>query len=290
MDTYYTEYNNNNTNNQNNFHYLKLVTIVLFVIFCYCLFNKYAMGDNIAWIIIPGILLLLSIMFNFHKSKDIVNVVSSITFIIISISLILTAIKIRKKVSEEKDESIIYKLQNKYLITLLLFLGLSGITMSPIADWIAGNNENAMYSKKFIFLYTVICYSIFIFIDTIRNYNLFDLKKVLFDGDDTDPTNTKFGIIITVSLWMLYSLLVFDGIRFIGDSTNGDNRHYISIALFTLFWVIGAFIYFQFVKKDCSKLGPHENKSNYQEIILNIVSYTFILLVLTFVDNKFIRI
>ena len=110
-------------------------------------------------------------------------------------------------------------------------------------------------------MYAMISYGIYTVYDTIRNYNLFDLQSTLF-GKVKPTDSTQFGIVLALCLWMIYSLLVFEGIQFIDLRDNFDSRHYITIALLTLLWLVFTFSYSQKSQSVIVLNGNHVRRNN----------------------------
>ena len=284
MDSYNYRMSNNRYYLLNDSTSLFLV-FVSFAIFCYFNFNKYALGDNIAWVVIPIVLMSISIMYNLVTSFSLSNLLISIVIVIVSISLLYSSNYIRNQNKDETPEDV-DKLEIKYLVSVIAFVGIALISVSPLADWIAGDTKSSMYSKSFIFIYTILCYGIFIIIDSIRNYNFFNLKELIFDKDDDDLKSNKIGTIVTLVSWVFYSLIVFQGIQYISFNNNQfDARHYISIALMTLFWIFIIFINTQVINSQCNEWKSKLIKNDYQEVLVNIISYTLLLLVLSIGDR-----
>jgi len=269
-------------NHKSNF--IQLVTMTSFVLFCYFLFNNYAKGGNIAWVIAPSIFMIVMMILNLKTSMSTINISLTIAIILVSISLFLSAHKIRNKSEENNGETLIYQTEIKYLVATIMFTLTVLFTMSPLGDWIAGGNDKAMYSKNFLFIYGIICFALYIMFDTIRHYNLFDLNQVIF-GEKSDPNQTKYGIVVALCIWLIYSLLVFEGIQFVGTSTSFDSRHFITIAILTLAWLIFTFTYSQKVNKDCKTWESKDSKNDFQEIYVNVISSTIVLLLLTLTDR-----
>ncbi len=269
-------------NHKSNF--IQLITMASFVLFCYFLFNNYAKGGNIGWVIAPSIFMIVMMILNLKTSMSTINISLTIAIILVSISLFLSAHKIRNKSEENNGETLIYQTEIKYLVATIMFTLTVLFTMSPLGDWIAGGNDKAMYSKNFLFIYGIICFALYIMFDTIRHYNLFDLNQVIF-GEKSDPNQTKYGIVIAICLWLIYSLLVFEGIQFVGTSTSFDSRHFITIAILTLAWLIFTFTYSQKVNSDCKTWQSKDAKNDFQEIYVNVISSTIVLLLLTLTDR-----
>ena len=285
MDSYNYNYQPSNYKNKYLNDFVLFSVFISFAIFCHFNFNKYALGENIMWIIFPGIFLIIIMLYNLYLSLSLSNILITTVIILVSISLLYSSGYIRD-LDKDKEEESVNKLEVKYLVSVIAFIGIALLSISPVADWVAGDNERSMYSKSFIFMYSILCYGIFIIIDSIRNYDMFNLKDVLFDKDEDIISDRKIGIIITLVSWMFYSLIVFQGIQYIGGRSSGqDTRHYISIAIMTLLWVFIAFINTQIVNNDCSKWNSKDNKNNYQEVLINIISYTILLLILSVGDR-----
>jgi hypothetical protein len=265
--------------------FILLMVFISFGVFSYFNFNKYALKGNIMWIIFPGIFLILMLFYNLFLSLSLSNILITLAIVFVSISLLYSAGYIRS-LDENKEEEIVNKIEVKYLVSIIGFIGVGLLSISPIADWIGGDKNNAMYSKTFIFMYAVLCYGIFIIFDSIRNYNLFNLKDVIFDKDEEVNAESKIGTVATLASWMFYSLIVFQGIQFIGGGSNHfDTRHYISIAIMTLLWVGIIFVNTQIVNNQCETWKSKEIKNNYQEILVNILSFTILLIILSIGDR-----
>jgi len=265
--------------------FTQLLTLVAFVLYSYFLFQNYAKGGNMAWLIVPSIFLIIMLGINLKTSFSPMNISLTVAILLVSISLFLSAQKIRQKHNTNKEA--VYQSEIKYLVSIMMFGITALFTVSPIGDWIAGGTDKALYSRNFVFMYAMISYGIYTMYDTIRNYNLFDLQSTLF-GKVKQTDSTQFGIVLAVCLWMIYSLLVFEGIQFIGSSGQFDSRHYITIALLTLLWLVFTFSYSQKVNQDCSQWKSEEAKQDSQEIYLNVITTTVILLILSVVD-RYIR-
>jgi len=264
---------------------IQLITFISFAVYCVTIFKGYAVDGNRWWWMIPSIVFMIaSSGYNIIVSKTLSSVVLFIVITILSIVLYGSA----KYIQNNKDKGDVTEevgiLEKKYLISIVVFIGIAILTASPVADWIAGSTQGAMYSKTFIFIFSIICFTIYILVDSIRNYNLFDLKSILFGSEDK-KANDGLGTIIITGLWMFYSLIVFEGIQFVGGNSVSDTRHYITIAIMTLLWVILAFISFINTNEDCEKWSHVNNKNNYKEIMINIISFTSILFILTIIYN-----
>lgn len=264
-----------------------ILSFISFAIYNYCIFNKYALGGDKYWVIIPGIMMFLMLAINVLMVKK--NLSSMVLFIVmglLSVALYTSADYIKTNDKGDKNSSVVEKLEIKYLVSIIVFIVAAIVTATPIADWIAGDTYNAMYSKTFIFIFSILCFTTFILIDTIRNYNLFDLKKPLFGDEGTDDvSNSKTFTICMLGLWMIYALIVFQGIQYIGINNGSDTRHYISIAFMTLVWVILSYIYSTKINNDCSTWTSVTNRNDYQEIYINIISFTTLLFILSITDR-----
>ena len=261
-----------------------ILSFISFAIYNYCIFNKFALAGsaskNMWWIIIPGAMTFIMSSINLMYFRS--NLSSIVLFFVmglLSLALYQSAKHIKTNNKDDNNSSVIEKLEIKYLVSILVFIGAAIVTATPIADWIAGDTYNAMYSKTFIFIFSILCFTTFILIDTIRNYNLFSLQKTLFGDEGTDDvSNSKTFTICMLGLWMIYALIVFQGIQYIGNNNGSDTRHYISIAFLTLVWVILSYIYSIKINKDCSK-WKNDNVTNindYQEIYINIISLYYL--------------
>lgn len=266
-------------------NFIQIITMVSFVLFCHFLFNNYALGGNIGWVIVPLLFMIVMMAINLKTSTSTVNISLTISMILVSISLFLSAYKIKNQKSNEKGKNLVHQTEMKYLVSTIMFSLVVIFTMSPLGNWIAGDNQNSMYSKNFIFIYGIISYALYIMYDTIRHYNLFNLNNLIF-GEMSTSNNSNYGIIVSLCIWFLYSLLVFEGIQFVGASTTFDSRHFITISILTLVLIIFTFIYYQRSINDCDKWKSTDNKNNLQEIYVNIISSTIVLLLLTIIGRN----
>jgi len=261
---------------------IQLITFISFAVYCVCIFKGYTNDGNLAWMVTPLVFMGLISVYNVWLSKTLSSVVLFIVITILSIVLFGSARYIRNNKGEGDVPEEVSILEKKYLISILVFIGIAIITASPVADWIAGSTQGAMYPKTFIFIFSIICFTIYILVDSIRNYNLFDLKSILFGSEDK-KVDDGMGTIIITGLWMFYSLIVFEGIQFVVGNSVSDTRHYVTIAIMTLLWVILAFISFIRTNEDCEKWSNETNKNNYKEIMINIISFTVVLFILTII-------
>jgi hypothetical protein len=261
--------------------YLQLLTFISFVVYNYFVFNFYATGKSIAWVIIPGIFMLLLLLINLRMSFNITNVTMLITTVICSISTFYSAHKIRSSKTNDKD---VDRLEIKYLVSILIFTVTVGIIMSPLTGWIAGDEYSSVYSRKFVYMFAIVCYCLYIMINTVRNYNLFDLKNLMFHDNKSDTTSNKYGPVIIICLWIIYSLIVFQGLQFIGKQ-HSNMEHYIMIAVMTLMWVVLGFVNSQLTNIECSKWTSTDVKDDSQEIYINIIADTFILILFTVISK-----
>ena len=237
-----------------------------------------------AWLIVPSLFLIIMVGINLKTSFSPMNISLTVAILLVSISLFLSAQKIREKHNTNKEA--VYQSEIKYLVSIMMFGITALFTVSPIEIDRRWYRQGLVFSKFCIY----VCNDQLRYIHrvlTICNYNLFDLQSTLF-GKVKPTDSTQFGIVLALCLWMIYSLLVFEGIQFIGSSGQFDSRHYITIALLTLLWLVFTFSYSQKVNHDCSQWKSEEAKQDSQEIYLNVITTTVILLILSVVD-RYIR-
>ena len=290
------QYNYQNTSMISTSHKSELVqfiTFITFAVYCYIMFNNYMNSGNIAWPIIIGILCVIISFANIYfasPSNRLENIILGMAIVLIGIALWWSIDYIRKHKDDSKDKSKgddEYKdkttLEKKYLISILVFLGVGILTVSPIADWVGGAAHGGLYSKAFIYIFCILCFTTYIIVDSIRNYDFMNLKNKLFGSEDKKDNDDSIGTIIISGLWMFYSLIVFEGIQIINKNIVSDARHYVTIAIMTLLWVILAFVNFIKTNQECKDWSKSEYRNDYKEILINIISFTTFLFVLTII-------
>ena len=286
------QYNYQNTSMISTSHKSELVQFITFItfgVYCYIMFNNYMNSGNIAWpIIIGSICVIISVANIYFASNRLENIILGMAIVLIGIALWWSIDYIRKHKNKDKskgdDE---YKdkttLEKKYLISILVFLGVGILTVSPIADWVSGAAHGGLYSKAFIYIFCILCFTTYIIVDSIRNYDFMNLKNKLFGPEDKKDDDDSIGTIIITGLWMFYSLIVFEGIQIINRNIVSDARHYVTIAIMTLLWVILAFVNFIKTNQECKDWSKSEYRNDYKEILINIISFTTFLFVLTII-------
>ena len=288
------QYNYQNTSMISTSHKSELVqfiTFITFAVYCYIMFNNYMNSGNIAWPIIIGIICVIISIANIYfasPSNRLENIILGIAIVLIGIALWWSIDYIRKHKNKDdsrddddsKDKT---TLEKKYLISILVFLGVGILTVSPIADWVSGAAHGGLYSKAFIYIFCILCFTTYIIVDSIRNYDFMNLKNKLFGPEDKKDDDDSIGTIIITGLWMFYSLIVFEGIQIINRNIVSDARHYVTIAIMTLLWVILAFVNFIKTNQECKDWSKSEYRNDYKEILINIISFTTFLFVLTII-------
>jgi uncharacterized membrane protein YqjE len=292
------QYNYQNTSMISPGHKSELVQFITFIsfgVYCYLMFNNYMNSGNIWWPIGFGTICVIISTLNifvshyYNTGNKLENYILCIAIILIGIALWGSISYIRKQkedvskdeVSKDEVSKDVSILEKKYLIAVIVFIGIGILTVSPIADWVSGSVQGALYSKTFIFMFCILCFTTYIIVDFIRNYDLFGLKIDLFGTEDKKENDEGIGTIIITGLWMFYSLIVFEGIQIINRNIVSDARHYVTIAIMTLLWVILAFVNFIKTNKECKDWSKSEYRNDYKEILINILSFTTLLFVLT---------
>ena len=288
------QYNYQNTSMISTSHKSELVQFITFItfgVYCYIMFNNYMNSGNIAWPIIIGILCVITSVANIYfasPSNRLENIILGMAIVLIGIALWWSIDYIRKHKNKDdskddddsKDKT---TLEKKYLISILVFIGVGILTVSPIADWVSGAAHGGLYSKAFIYIFCILCFTTYIIVDSIRNYDFMNLKNKLFGPEDKKDDDDSIGTIIITGLWMFYSLIVFEGIQIINRNIVSDARHYVTIAIMTLLWVILAFVNFIKTNQECKDWSKSEYRNDYKEILINIISFTTFLFVLTII-------
>jgi hypothetical protein len=284
------QYNYQNTSMISTSHKSELVqfiTFITFAVYCYLMFNNYMSSGNLAWPIVVGIFCVIISVANIYfasPSNRSENIILGMAIVLIGIALWWSIGYIRKHKNKDDDVSIDKTtLEKKYLISILVFVGVGILTVSPIADWVSGPTEGGLYSKAFIYIFCILCFTTYIIVDSIRNYDLLGLKNKLFGTEDKKDNDDSIGTIIISGLWMFYSLIVFEGIQIINKNIVSDARHYVTIAIMTLLWVILAFVNFIKTNQECKDWSKSEYRNDYKEILINIISFTTFLFVLTII-------
>ena len=273
-------YSSSSTNYSGNL--LQFITLLSYIMYAYFILNKYAVGGNGAWAIVPlvitGVLTIANVAYNQSLSSVILLLVMGLSLT----SLYVSADKIR---DEKDNQTQSFQLQIKYLVAIVVFLGISLLTISPLGNWIAGETQGSLYSTSFLFIFSLLCFSFYIMYDSIRYHNLFGLKQLMFGDSDEKIQSSNTGTIVVLGLWVLYSLVSFEGLQFVGSNTSGDVRQYVTIAIFTIVWVILAFTNSERVNQSCKTWNQIETKNTSQEIYLNIITYTILLLLLSTINR-----
>ena len=262
---------------------IKLASIGSFFAYFYSLFINYTKGGD-QWI--PIIFMVFSLIFGLTSIIFTRNKLQSFIYIICLLFCIFIFWKNATDLRNEKNtrDEDVNNYTKRYLILFSIYCIIGFITLTPIASWVA-NSYNQLYSKSFIFTYVIICFTIFLIYDSIRNFDLFKVKDKVYKSETIDNSNNKLIMKIILGVWIFYNLLIFSGFNYVGEGIGKEANHDISLSFITLLLLGATIAYFTYTVNNCGKWNKDSLNNDFIEIKSNLISITVTLLVLISINK-----
>tara|TARA_B110000495_G_C22952636_1_gene557930 strand:+ start:17 stop:844 length:828 start_codon:yes stop_codon:yes gene_type:complete len=262
---------------------IKLASIGSFFAYFYSLFINYTKGGD-QWI--PIIFMVFSLIFGLTSIIFTRNKLQSFIYIICLLFCIFIFWKNATDLRNEKNtrDEDVNNYTKRYLILFSIYCIIGFITLTPIASWVA-NSYNQLYSKSFIFTYVIICFTIFLIYDSIRNFDLFKVKDKVYKSETIDNSNNKLIMKIILGVWIFYNLLIFSGFNYVGEGMGKEANHDISLSFITLLLLGATIAYFTYTVNNCGKWNKDSLNNDFIEIKSNLISITVTLLVLISINK-----
>lgn len=266
--------------------FIKIISFLTLIAYFYTLFISYLKSNKDK--MIPIIFIIFSILFGLANIVFSYNKLESFLYLACMCFIIFILWKNAQKIKQSNDknnEEVINHYIQKYVVTFSLFVFVGLITLTPLTDWISG--PNGLYSSSFVFIFIMICFTLYLIYNSIRDFNLFKSQSNVYDPETVNTTDKKYWIPITLSVWVFYNLLVFSGFKYIGSGLGKQALHDIIIAILT-FAIMGAILgYFSYTNKNCKTWNKDNLNNDFIEVKSNIISISVTILILIIL-NKFV--